>query len=84
MMVSIRKDPSNRVTENDKATNPTAWVSRVNNYQASVNEAINAELIFHIILQIRTRIAELEETPIMDGRYYHHQRNDCIPITKRR
>jgi len=46
MMAAIRKDPKNRVTERDKAADPMAWVGRMNNYQASVHEIINAELIY--------------------------------------
>ena len=43
MMVAIRKNPKNRVTERDKAADPMAWVGRMNNYQASVHEIIYAE-----------------------------------------
>jgi len=46
MMVAIRKDPINKVTERDKAADPMAWVGRMNNYQASVHEVIYAELIY--------------------------------------
>ena len=47
MMAAIRKDPKNKVTERDKAADPMAWVGRMNNYQASVHEIINAELIYN-------------------------------------
>jgi len=46
MMVAIRKDPANRVTEKDKTADPMAWVGRMNNFQASVHEVIYAELIY--------------------------------------
>jgi len=46
MMAAIRKDPANKVTENDKAADPMAWVGRMNNYQASIHEIIYAELIY--------------------------------------
>jgi hypothetical protein len=46
MMTAIRKDPSNRVTEHDKAENPIAWVQRMNMFQAQIHEVINADLIF--------------------------------------
>ena len=46
MMVAIRKDPANGVTEKDKAADPMAWVGRMNNFQASVHEVIYAELIY--------------------------------------
>jgi len=46
MMAAIRKDPKNKVTEQDKAADPMAWVGRMNNYQHSVHEIIYAELIY--------------------------------------
>jgi hypothetical protein len=46
MMVIIRKDPANRVTEKDKAENPMAWVGRMNNFQHMVHETIYADLIY--------------------------------------
>ena len=46
MMDAIRKDPANKVTENDKAADPMAWVGRMNNYQSSVHEVIYADLIY--------------------------------------
>ena len=46
MMAAIRNDPSNKVTENDKAHDPIAWVGRMNNFQAMVHEVIYNELIF--------------------------------------
>jgi len=46
MMAAIRKDPTNRVTESDKAQDPMAWVSRMNNFQAVVHETIYADLIY--------------------------------------
>jgi len=46
MMAAIRKDPNNKVTEQDKAADPMAWVGRMNNYQHSVHEIIYAELIY--------------------------------------
>ena len=46
MMTAIRKDPANRVTEQDKAQNPIAWVGRMNNFQAMVHDTIYADLIY--------------------------------------
>ena len=46
MMEAIRKDPVNKVTERDKASDPMAWVSRMNNFQAKVHEVIYADLIY--------------------------------------
>jgi hypothetical protein len=46
MMAAIRNDPSNRVTEKDKAQNPIAWVGRMNNFQAMVHDTIYADLIY--------------------------------------
>jgi len=46
MMTAIRKDPSNRVTENDKAKSPMEWVGRMNNFQARVHEVIYSDLIY--------------------------------------
>ena len=46
MMNAIRKDPSNKVTEQDKAENPIAWAGRMNNFQAMVHETIYADLIY--------------------------------------
>jgi hypothetical protein len=46
MMVAIQKDPANKVTEQDKAENPMAWVGRMNNFQAMVHETIYADLIY--------------------------------------
>ena len=46
MMAAFRKDPANKVTENDKALDPMAWVGRMNNFQARVHEIINNELIY--------------------------------------
>ena len=46
MMLAIRKDPKNKVTEKDKAQDPMAWVGRMNNLQASVHEIIYADLIY--------------------------------------
>jgi hypothetical protein len=46
MMNAIRKDPTNRVTERDKAENPIAWVQRMNMFQARVHETICADLIY--------------------------------------
>ena len=45
MMAAIRKDPTNFVTEQDKAKDPIAWVARMNNFQASIHETIYSELI---------------------------------------
>ena len=47
MMLAIRKDPKNKVTEQDKAQDPMAWVGRMNNFQASVHEIIYADLIYN-------------------------------------
>ena len=38
MMAAIRKDPANRVTERHKAADPMAWVGRMNNFQASIQD----------------------------------------------
>jgi len=46
MMTAIRKDPSNRVTESDKAKSPMEWVGRMNNFQARVHEVIYSDLIY--------------------------------------
>ena len=46
MMAKIQSDPTNRVTERDKAENPIAWVQRMNMFQTQVHEIINADLIF--------------------------------------
>ena len=46
MMVAIRKNPDNRVTERDKAQDPISWVQRMNMFQAQIHEVINADLIF--------------------------------------
>jgi len=42
----IRKDPSNKVTEHDKAKDPISWVQRMNNFQSKIHETIYADLIF--------------------------------------
>jgi len=46
MMAAIRKNPTNKVTEKDKAQDPMAWVGRMNNFQAQVHETIYADLIY--------------------------------------
>jgi len=46
MMTAIRKDPVNKVTEQDKAENPMAWVGRMNNFQHMVHETIYEDLIY--------------------------------------
>ena len=46
MMTTIRKDPANKVTEQDKAEDPIAWVGRMNNFQAIVHEIIYEDLIY--------------------------------------
>ena len=46
MIEAIRKDPTNRVTERDKAQDPMAWVGRMNSFQHSVHEVIYADLIY--------------------------------------
>jgi len=46
MMNAIKKDPANKVTEQDKAENPIAWVGRMNNFQYMVHETIYADLIY--------------------------------------
>jgi len=46
MMAKIQNDPTNRVTERDKAKNPVAWVQRMNMFQAQIHEVINEDLIF--------------------------------------
>ena len=46
MMASIRKDPANKVTEQDKAADPISWVGRINNFQAMVHETIYNDLIY--------------------------------------
>ena len=45
-MEAIRKDPSNRVTEMDKAKDPMGWVGRMNNFQAQIHEVIYSDLIY--------------------------------------
>jgi len=46
MMAAIRKDPANKVTEQDKAENPIAWVGRMNNFQHMIHETIYEDLIY--------------------------------------
>ena len=46
MMGAIRKDPINKVTEQDKAEDPIAWVGRMNNFQHRVHEIIYEDLIY--------------------------------------
>jgi len=46
MMLEIRKDPANQVTEKDKALDPIAWAGRMGNFQSMVHETIYADLIF--------------------------------------
>ena len=46
MMAAIRKDPKNKVTEQDKAADPITWVQRMNNFQAMVHETIYTDLIY--------------------------------------
>ena len=46
MMLAIRKDPNNKVTERDKSQDPIAWAGRMNNFKLAVNEIIYAELIY--------------------------------------
>jgi len=46
MMTSIQSDPTNRVTERDKAANPIVWAGRMTMFQAQIHEAINEDLIF--------------------------------------
>jgi activator of HSP90 ATPase len=46
MMAAIRKDPANKVTEKDKASDPMVWVQKMNAFQASVHEIIYNDLIF--------------------------------------
>ena len=46
MMAAIRKDPTNRVTERDKAQDPLGWAGRMGNFQARVHEVIYADLIY--------------------------------------
>ncbi|MCL2840928.1 MAG: TnpV protein [Defluviitaleaceae bacterium] len=46
MIVAIRNDPANRVTECDKAQCPISWVQRMNMFQAQIHEVINSDLIF--------------------------------------
>jgi hypothetical protein len=45
MIMKIRKDPANFITERDKAQNPMAWVQRMNMFQAQIHETIYADLI---------------------------------------
>jgi len=45
MMAKIKNDPTNRVTERDKAANPIVWAGRMAMFQAQVHEVINADLI---------------------------------------
>ena len=46
MMLAIRKNPSNKVTELDKAQDPIAWARRMNNFKHAINETIYADFIF--------------------------------------
>jgi len=46
MMTAIRKDPANKVTEQDKAESPMAWAERMNNFQHMVHEIIYEDLIY--------------------------------------
>jgi len=46
MMTAIRKDPSNLVTERDKAKDPIAWAGRMANFQHRVHEIIYEDLIY--------------------------------------
>ena len=46
MIAAIRQDPTNKVTEKDKAADPMAWVGRMNNFQAQIHETIYHDLIF--------------------------------------
>ena len=46
MMTAIRKDPTNLVTEHDKAKDPIAWAGRMSNFQHRVHETIYADLIY--------------------------------------
>ena len=46
MMAAIRKDPTNKVTEKDKAADPISWVGRMNNFQVMIHETIYNDLIY--------------------------------------
>ena len=46
MMAAIRKDPNNKVTEKDKATDPMGWVQKMNCFQSMVHDTIYADLIY--------------------------------------
>lgn len=46
MMATIRKNPANKVTEADKATDPIAWAGRMGNFQAQIHETIYADMIY--------------------------------------
>ena len=46
MMAAIRKDPTNLVTERDKAKDPISWADRMSNFQHQVHETIYADLIY--------------------------------------
>ena len=48
MMTAIRKDPTNLVTEHDKAKDPILWAGRMSNFQHRVHETIYADLIFRV------------------------------------
>ena len=46
MMFAVRNDPSNKVTERDKALDPIAWARRMNNFKHAIHESIYVDLIF--------------------------------------
>ena len=46
MMAQIRKDPTNKVTERDKAADPMGWVQKMNMFQARIHETIYSDLIY--------------------------------------
>ena len=46
MMTAFRKDPANKVTEQDKAADPISWIQRMNNFQTRIHETIYNDLIY--------------------------------------
>jgi len=46
MMTAIRKDPTNLVTDRDKAKDPISWAGRMANFQHRVHETIYEDLIY--------------------------------------
>ena len=47
MMAAIRKNPTNGVTERDKAIDPIGWVQKMNMFQSQVHKTICSDLIYN-------------------------------------